>query len=303
MAPIKRKVWALAQLFRVKPVLSWGLAAFVLGAGVSYGRVGADLDYANGLLALLAVALAQGFVSHGLNDAYDWVTGTDKESIGKGTGGSRVIPQGKMTVPGTVAAASVALLAVVGIGWYFYLQFGTAVALLMAVAIWSPVAYSLPPLKLGYRPFNELLVVLPAIVAVTVGADLVLAGSWSPMALMVGMVHAMFCISWFIVSRVPDYTPDKRVGKKTSVVYVGRGNAALLSSGYLALGMAVAFHLFAEGHVTFAVTGLAWALMMVSLSGMDPYDAESASDTRLRNMHITTGHALAVAIGLAALGV
>jgi len=104
MPTVAHQVRGVAQLLRVKPVLSWGVSALILGAAVSHARVGASINLFNGLLAVALVVVAQGIVSHGLNDAYDWITGTDRESIGKGTGGSRVIPEGKMTLAGTITA-------------------------------------------------------------------------------------------------------------------------------------------------------------------------------------------------------
>lgn len=297
------RVAAFVQLLRVKPVASWGLSALVLGSAIAYSRTGAAVNVQHGVLAAVLVVLAQGFVSHGLNDVYDWVTGTDRESIGKGTGGSRVIPEGKLSVMGTLATALVALAGVIAIGAYFVTQYGAPMLVLLTAAVWSPVAYSTPPLKLGYRPFNELAVVFPALVGVVVGADLVLAGSWSWLAVGVGVLHALFCISWFIVSRVPDYKPDKRVGKVTSVVYVGRENAGLLSASYLAFALATAAVLVVEVSLVFVLSFSAWSWMMLGLAALDPYDPEQASRIRLRNMHATTAHALVLSGGLVAVGV
>lgn len=303
MATVTRQTRGVVQLLRVKPVLSWGVASFLLGAALAYGRVGMDLNWLHGGLAILGVVLAQGLVSHGLNDAYDWITGTDKESIGKGTGGSRVIPEGKMTVAGTIVAALAGLAGVLAIGGYFYAEYGWPILVLLAIAVWSPVSYSVPPLKLGYRPFNEFLVVLPALVGVVVGTELVLTGTWTLDAALVGWLHAMFCISWFIVSRVPDYTPDKRVGKVTSVVFLGRDNAAVLSAAYLGLGLSVVPLLAVTLSPVFAASVVAWGLMLSGLLVLDPYDEEVASEIRLQNMHITTAHAFGIAIGLVLLGV
>jgi len=303
MSTVSKRAEGLVQLFRVKPVASWGLSAFLLGLAVAYARVGLGIHFEHGGIALLLVVLAQGYVSHGLNDVYDWLTGTDVESIGKGTGGSRVIPEGKLSVMDTLTTAVVALIGVVAIGAYFVLEYGTPMLVLLGIAVWSPVAYSVPPLKLGYRPFNELLVVFPAIVGVVVGTDLVLTGSWSILAVGAGSVHALLCISWFIVSRVPDYEPDRRVGKITSVVYVGRENAALLSASYLALALALVPLLIVYSTPVFIVTVLAWAWMMLGVSKLDAYDPKQASHIRLRNMHTTTAHAVVLASLMVSVGV
>lgn len=303
MPTIAQQVRGLAQLFRVKPVLSWGVSAYLLGVAVAVYTSGLPLNYMHGGLAIVLVMLSQGVVSHGLNDAYDWYTGTDKESIGKGTGGSRVIPQGKMSIYGTVAAAVGGLVGLVGIGTYFVMQYGTPMLVLVGVAIWAPVSYSTPPLKLGYRPFNELVVVLPALVGAVVATELVLTGSWSFLGAAVGWVHALFCISWFVVSRVPDYEPDRRVGKITSIVYVGRDNAALLSAGYLGIGLFPVAWLATAYTPLFLVSFAAWGWLMFGLSKLDPYDPSTASWIRLRNMHTTTIHAVVIAVCLVMLGV
>lgn len=303
MATSRESAFALGQLFRVKPVVSWGVSACLLGAALAFAQSGTDLNYVDGILGVIAVLLAQGFVSHGLNDAYDWITGTDRESIGKGTGGSRVIPQGKMSVAETLGTALAALAGVLAIGIYLYFQHGTPILVLFFIAVWAPVSYSVPPLKLGYRPFNELVVILPALVGVVVGVELVLTGSWSMAAIAIGWLHAMFCISWFVVSRVPDYVPDKRVGKATTVVFVGRMKAELLSASYLALGLAAAPVLAVSVSYVFLLTPLAWAAMTYGLVVLDPFDEENASFVRLQNMHVTSVHAVVVAIGLVITGV
>lgn len=297
------RLQAVAQLFRLKPVLSWGVSAFALGTSLAIARTGGDVNVTHGLLALALVAFAQGFVSHGINDAVDWVTGTDKESIGKGTGGSRVIPQGKMTVLGTLGVALVGIAGVSLIGGYFVLVYGTPMVVLFAIALFAPVLYSAPPVKLGYRPFNELFVVLPALAGVVVGTDLVLAGSYSPVALWTGVLHALFCISWFTVSRVPDYEPDKRVGKVTSVVFVGRDNAALLSASYASLALPLAAVLAVTVSPVYIIAFAGWAGLMLGLSFLDPYDPERASRVRRKNMHVTTAHALTLSAALLAAGV
>lgn len=304
MASVAAQLRGVGQLFRVKPVLSWGASAFVLGVAVAVYGPGLGPNAAlHGLLAFGLVALAQGFASHGFNDAYDWVTGTDKESIGKGTGGSRVIPEGKMDVLDTVIVALVALVGVLAIGSYFVMQYGTPMVVLLALAVYAPTAYSLPPLKLGYRPFAELTVVLPALTGVVAGTVLVLSGTIPLLAIAVGVIHALFCISWFIVSRIPDYEPDKHAGKRTTVVAYGLEAAKGFAFRYaLAGGFASAI---AAWYVSPAfLLGVGASVMHAArVSDLNPRDPAMASHVRLRNMHTTTVHAILLSLGLVALGV
>lgn len=303
MPTVKQQLRAVPQLLRLKPVMSWGLSALLLGAAVSYSRVGMDIDVFHGILAVFTVLLAQGVVSHGLNDAYDWITGTDMMSIGKGTGGSRVIPEGKMTVKGTIAVAVAGMVCLGSIGIYFASIYGVPMVVLFAIAIWSSVSYSAPPLKLGYRPFNELVVVLPALVGVVVGTELVLTGDWTVIGVGVGFMHAMFCISWFIVSRIPDYEPDKSVGKVTSVVFVGRRAAPMLAVLYLVAGFAAMVILASEVSFIFGAALLPWAYMVTNIQSLNPYDEEMASVVRLENMHATSANAVLISTLMVAVGV
>jgi 1,4-dihydroxy-2-naphthoate octaprenyltransferase len=173
---------------------------------------------------------------------------------------------------------------------------------LMALAIYAPTAYSLPPLKLGYRPFAELTVVVPALVGVVVGTSLVLSGSVPPVALGAGFVHALFCVSWFIVSRIPDYNPDRKAGKNTTVVRFGRQTAVGIA-GLYACAAGIAAAVMTPVTPVFAFGIVAAAVHIQTLAGLDPFDPEDASEARLRNMHTTTAHSLLLAAGLALSGV
>lgn len=291
----------LYQLSRPDPTASWAVGAFALGAALAYSRVGGDLLWRDGLLALVAVVTAISFGAHGVNDAYDWLTGTDRESIGEGTGGSRVIPEGTFSVVETAAVGGAGLVVTLLVGLHFYGAYGWPVLLLTALGVGAPLAYSLPPLKLAYRPFAELVVVVPALTGVTVGAELVLSGSATWDALLVGLVHSAFSISWYVVSRLPDVEPDRGAGKTTSVVLLGRERAPHLSAVYLLSGLALAGAGLVAVGWPLAVTPAFGAIMLVGLARLDPFDPEGASAMRYRQMRASTAHAavLALAIGVA----
>ena len=299
MATANRHVAGLAQLFRVKPVLSWGVSALLLGLALSVQQSGLSLNYVDGLIAAVGVLVAQGFASHGINDVVDWLTGTDKESIGKGTGGSRVIPEGKLSVVETAFVGVVAIAAVAAIGLYFVSLYGFPMLVLLAVALWAPVGYSAPPFKMGYRPFSELTIVVPALTGVVVGIVMVLTGEFTVLSVAVGLMHALFCVHWFIISRLPDYDPDKDAGKVTTVVKLGREKASELAIIYLAAGMMVAAYLAFEYSLLF-LTAFPYTMACIRrIERLDPFDPHDASDARLYNMRLTTWHAVVLSALLA----
>lgn len=298
-----RYLKGLYQLSRPDPAASWAGGAFIIGAALAYFHARTGVLWRDGVIAFAGVIAAISFGAHGINDAYDWLTGTDKESIGKGTGGSRVIPQGKLSVIETALAGVGGLAVTLGVGIYFFLKHGWPILVLTVIAIGAPLAYSLPPFKLAYRPFPELLVVVPALTGVTIGSQLVLSGTITWVAVLAGVVHSAFSISWYMVSRLPDYEPDKNVGKTTTVVYLGRDKAPLVSAVYLLSGVGLSLiGLIAYGW-PFAVTPLFGAFMLIGLLRLDPYDPENASSMRYRQMRSTTVHAVALALAIAASGV
>lgn len=296
MATANRHLAGLTQLFRVKPVLSWGVSALLLGVGVSLAQNGLALNYVDGIVAAVGVLVAQGFSSHGLNDTVDWLTGTDKESIGKGTGGSRVIPEGKLSVVETATVGLIATIIVGAIGLYFIGQYGMPMVALLFIALWAPIGYSAPPFKMGYRPFSELVIILPSLIGVVVGIVMVLTGEFSVFALLVGLMHALYCIHWFIISRLPDYHPDLSAGKVTTVVWAGRERARKISLAYLLLGFAVSMHLTLAYSMAFAVAAIYVPLCTATLISLDPFDTFDASNARLQNMHLTTLHAVVLSV-------
>ena len=299
---IVRYAGGLYQLSRPDPAASWAGGAFLVGAALAAARVGTELRWHDGLIALVGVVAAISLGAHGINDAYDWLTGTDRESIGEGTGGSRVIPQGALSVVET-ALIGVAGLAIAFVAFAaLYLEYGRPILALGAVVLGAPIAYSLPPLKLAYRPFAELVVVVPALTAVTLTGELVLSGAMTPTGALAGLVHAAFSISWFVVSRLPDYEPDRRAGKTTTVVYLGRETAPSIAAVYLLCGVGLSVIGLVTFGWPFAVTPAFGAFMLVGLRRLDPCDPEQASAIRYRQMRSSTVHALALAVAIAASG-
>lgn len=299
---LTRYARGLYQLSRPDPVVSWAGGAFVIGAALAYFHAGLGVLWRDGLIAFMGVIAAISFGAHGVNDVYDWLSGTDKESIGKGTGGSRVIPEGKLSVMETASAGVVGLTVTLGVGVYFFLKHGWPILVLTAIAIGAPLVYSLPPFKLAYRPFPELLVVVPTLTGVTIGSELVLAGSITWIAILAGLVHSAFSISWYMVSRVPDYEPDKSTGKTTTVVYLGRDKAPLIATIYLLLGVGLSLVGLVEFGWPFVVTPTFGVFLLIGISRLDPYDPVQASAIRYRQMRSTTVHAAVLALAITVYG-
>src|SRR5256885_1367379 len=83
----KAKGWFLE--FRLIPVLLWSYTAVALGTAIAYLASG-SLNVLWFLAALALGALIQGWVTHAINEIYDWRSGTDQVGGRALSGGSHV---------------------------------------------------------------------------------------------------------------------------------------------------------------------------------------------------------------------
>lgn len=174
------------------------------------------------LLLIVGAFLIHGVLTHVLNDYIDNKSGTDQHSPAILSGGSRVIQTGVI---------SASRLWMIGKWLIFLLGMGIIglvvfefykIAILLAIGLWGAISYSLPPLRLSYRPFiGEWLATFPSVLV------LGLAGAWLTLdtipewALQNAIINALFCIAWVMVHHIPDRDADINASpvKKTSVVW------------------------------------------------------------------------------------
>jgi 1,4-dihydroxy-2-naphthoate octaprenyltransferase len=323
----------LARLVRWAAVTSWVGGGIGVGLGAALGpwarpiaapstgepvavRGVSPLDVA---LIIAAGLLLQGLAAHAFNDREDWRSGTDPASPGLLSGGSKAVPRGllsatHLTWAGWAALALAALLAL-----YFTWRTGPGALLLWSVASWAATAYSLPPLRLAYRPFlGEWLAAWPAVTASAAGTFYLLTGRFSPLVLAAGGVHGLVCLGWLMQHHLPDLQADLAAEpvKLTTPAWLYRrglsdgGPLARERAATLARLPAVAyFSLAALGSVGLAtVPGLGRAFWAPALLGT--LGALLASQGRLEDLAEMTRweellillsviEALALALGLA----
>ncbi|MGE5623848.1 MAG: prenyltransferase [Methanocella sp.] len=210
-------LWALVRWL---PVLSWlgGSVAIGTGAALGWSRLSASGTAAGHprlpalldlLLIVLAGVLLQGLLAHSLNDREDWRTGTDAASPGLLSGGTRVIPRGQLSSTHLTRTALAAALAALAIAIRFSLRVGPGALLLWLIAAWAGAAYSLPPLRLAYRPLaGEWLCAYPAAAAGAVGTCFLLTGTLPPAVFLAGAIHGLFCLAWLMLHHLADIPGD-----------------------------------------------------------------------------------------------
>ena len=194
------------------------------------------------LCALFALLVQVG--TNYANDYYDAVQGADDE---KRTGPRRAVASGEVA-PAVMRRAAYGVLAVAFLlglslllwgGWWLL---GVGVASVVAA-----VAYTAQPLALGYRGLGDVFVVLFfGVVAVGVTAY-VQVGGFPPGVWGTGVVIGLLVNNLLVINNDRDLPNDRRTGKRTLAVRLGRWvsfallgaslvGAVLLVGGWASLG-------------------------------------------------------------------
>ncbi len=186
-----------------------------------------QFDTSRYLLSLLA-----GLALHGgmnmINDYFDHLRGTDDINTSPLTpyaGGSRVIQEGAMTAMEVYRFGRWLLLTGSIIGLYLALDGRPWIMAIGLFGLLSGFFYSAPPLFLSGRGLGELTVALNFGPLSTAGAYYIQSGGITMDVLMVSIPMSLLVVAILFISEFPDYHADKRTGKFTLVVRLGRERA------------------------------------------------------------------------------
>jgi len=190
-------------------------------------------------LAFLAALVGSVFIQIGTNLANDYSDarrGADTEDrLGpvRVTAGGLMPPQSVLT--GTYVAFGIAVVA----GLYLASVAGWELLLVGAASIAAGVLYTGGPRPYGYEGLGELFVFVFFGVVAVVGTFYVQADElpWEAFALSVPV--GLLASAVLVVNNVRDIDTDRRAGKRTLAVKLGRERARLLYLGMLLLAYAV----------------------------------------------------------------
>lgn len=219
-------------------------ASLYLGLAVA----AAEGPVAWGWVGLTAAALF-GFevAKNAWGEVVDYDSGTDRRVDPADrtpfSGGKRVLVDGLLDRSGTLRIAAMA-------GIIGTLCGVTIVTLREPDALWIGLAgaalawsYHGPPLRLAYRGWGEPAVALAYGPVIAAATCLVLTGRWSWTVIGLSLPLGLLVGAFLWVNEFPDCTADRRSGKRTLVVRLGRRRASrlvpVLYGGALALLLAL----------------------------------------------------------------
>ncbi|MSQ41634.1 MAG: 1,4-dihydroxy-2-naphthoate polyprenyltransferase [Dehalococcoidia bacterium] len=225
------RAWLLAAR---PPTLTAAVAPVLVGVGLALRDD--SFKFAPSLAALFG-ALALQVGANFANDVADFRRGAD----GAGRlGPPRATQQGLLTARAVIAGAALAFALAAVAGIYLTLVAGWAVIAIGAVSILAAVAYTAGPWPYGYRGLGELFTFAFFGVLAVAGTYFVQAGTVTDEALAVSLPVALTVSAILVVNNVRDLEADRRAGKRTLAVLLGRRAAraqfvAMLLLAYLAV--------------------------------------------------------------------
>ena len=254
------------------PFFSAVVVPTILGTIVAWYRSGI-FYWQYFLLATLAAI----FINAGTNLANDYFDHQSRsDDINRDatpfSGGSRVI-QENLISPGKMYRFSLlffALAAVIGL----YLTFARGLLLLIIgiIGVLIGYFYTASPIKLGYRGWGEFVAGLGCGPLVVLGAYYVQAQTLSLEALFISIPVGLLIAAVLYINEFPDYACDKKAGKNTLIVRIGRERArkgfySLLLIAYLFIILAAILKIVPWTLLVSLITfPLAWKAMKTAHS-------------------------------------
>ena len=219
---------------------AWWLAARprTLPAAAAPVAVGTALAVADGhgailpATAALAGALLLQIGANLANDVFDFEKGADTEArLGPPRAAQRGLLSTAALRRGTALVFGLAAL----VGLYLVARGGWPIAALGALSIAAGLAYTGGPYPLGYRGWGDAAVFLFFGVAAVCGTYWVQALALPPRVLGAALPVGALATAILVVNNLRDIETDRRAGKRTLAVRLGR-RAARIEYGLLVIG-------------------------------------------------------------------
>jgi 1,4-dihydroxy-2-naphthoate octaprenyltransferase len=218
------------------------LAQISIGVPLLYGQALAYATYGTFSFKLFAAAtlfglLDQLFVVYA-NDIADFASDAYNTTHNRYSGGSRVIPQGKLEPMALARAATLALFAMAGVCAYLVFRehriFMVVIAAIAAHLMWM---YSFPPFRLSYRGWGEALQGVGLGILLPVAGFYVQAGTLTALRPLTLAPGFLLGYAGNIVAALADAPSDAASGKRT--LPVRKGERAARKTALIAIGVAV----------------------------------------------------------------
>jgi len=227
----KIKLWAKAVR---APFYTASIVSVILGAIIAWNMTG-EFHLLNFILTVIGVILVHSGTNL-VNDYFDHKSNLDEtnQNYTPFSGGSRVIQDKEITPKAMLNAGLGSFLFAAIIGIYLnYISKGNVILLIGIFGFFIGYFYTAKPLKLGYTALGELITIIACGPLIVYGSYYVIAQSHAIQPLLASIPIGVLVGLILYINEFPDYEADKKVGKKTLVVILGKTKAIKLFYTFL----------------------------------------------------------------------
>ncbi len=236
MSPLR--IWVMAARVRTLPA---AIAPVLVGTAAAIYDTGEFPRVAGFVVALLGSI----FIQIGTNLANDYSDARRGADTADRLGPVRVTSQGLVTPKRVLAATYLAFALATACGIYLAILAGWVIIAIGIVSIAAGVLYTGGPRPYGYAGLGEVFVfVFFGLVAVN-GSYYVQLEDISTLSVGLSVAVGLLSTAILVVNNIRDIDTDRRAGKRTLAVRLGRDNTrklyvALIAGGWLALVITLA---------------------------------------------------------------
>lgn len=212
-----RAVFGYAVLVRFVPTFAWSLSVCMASFVLLIRHTSTKLEpvLADYFLLLIGAVCVQGIIAHAMNDLVDAESGTDAKSPAILSGGSRVLQRCLLDKKALRDAAVYGIAIGLAFASYELALFHWRWFSVTVVALICACTYSLPPLRLSYRPLlGEWFCAFPTVFTMGVAGPWIELGYLPRWAYDLALVHALLSVAWLMVHHIPDVAADLQAEPK-----------------------------------------------------------------------------------------
>ena len=281
------------------PFLILSIITVLLGAATAYHE-SSTINYLMLCLALLG-AISAHISVNALNEYFDFKSGldllTEKTPF---SGGSGALPANPNAAWLVLATALLFLALTIAVGIYFLRQYGLALLPLGLLGVLIVISYTpylnRHPLLCLFAPGTGLGLLMVA------GSHFVIAGHYSPLALLVALPPFFLANNLLLLNQFPDMDADRQSGRRTLPIVYGYRTSSRIYGLFLLLAAVSLLLTIISGHLP-SLTLLA---LLPLIPGLSSYrtalqfsgDTPTLLSAMQRNVMVATTTPLVIALTL-----
>jgi len=238
----KIKLWAKAVR---APFFTASVVSVLLGAVIGWYITG-ELHLFRLFLVTIGVILVHAGTNL-VNDYFDHVSNLDETNINHTpfSGGSRVIQEKEITPKTMFTAGLITFAAAAVIGLYLNaVTKGNVILYIGITGFFIGYFYTAKPLKLGYTALGELITIIGCGPLIVYGTYYVMAQTHELLPILASIPIGILVGLILYINEFQDCEADKKIGKNTLVVVLGKANAIKL------------FYIFLVFNYVWVITGI-----------------------------------------------